>query len=82
MNLFPRRLLFYTTVWELFELPIATLAGAWIYGKKRSVSWRVASKGTSRISSPHQQRPQQTNRKFGMSPFCLIAKAGTFRFSG
>jgi len=31
MNLFPRRLFLYTTVWELFELPIATLVGAWIY---------------------------------------------------
>jgi hypothetical protein len=31
MHLFPRRLLFYTTLWELFELPIATLVGAWIY---------------------------------------------------
>jgi len=31
MNLFPRRLLFYAALWELFEFPIATLAGAWIY---------------------------------------------------
>ncbi|MGA2262233.1 MAG: hypothetical protein ABSH28_12435 [Acidobacteriota bacterium] len=31
IKLFPRRLLFYTTVWQFFELPIATLVGAWIY---------------------------------------------------
>ena len=31
MHLFPRRLLMYGMLWELFELPIATLAGAWIY---------------------------------------------------
>jgi hypothetical protein len=31
MNLFPRSLLFYGMLWELFEFPIATLAGAWIY---------------------------------------------------
>ena len=31
ISLFPRRLLFYTTVWQFFELPIATLVGAWIY---------------------------------------------------
>jgi hypothetical protein len=31
MHLFPRRLLFYATLWEFFEYPIATLAGAWIY---------------------------------------------------
>ena len=31
MGLFPRHLLLYTTAWELFELPIATLAGAWLY---------------------------------------------------
>jgi len=31
MHLFPRRLLLYTTAWEFFELPIATLFGAWLY---------------------------------------------------
>jgi len=31
LHLFPRRLLLYATVWEFFELPIAALAGAWIY---------------------------------------------------
>ena len=31
MHLFPSRLLVYATVWEFFELPIATLVGAWIY---------------------------------------------------
>jgi hypothetical protein len=31
MNLFPRRLLFYAVAWEFFELPIAAIAGAWIY---------------------------------------------------
>jgi apolipoprotein N-acyltransferase len=31
MHLFPSRLLLYGTVWELFEFPIAALAGAWIY---------------------------------------------------
>ena len=31
LGLFPRHLLLYTTAWELFEVPIATLAGAWIY---------------------------------------------------
>jgi len=30
-HLFPRRLLLYATLWELFEFPIATLIGAWIY---------------------------------------------------
>jgi hypothetical protein len=31
LHLFPRRLLFYSTVWGFFELPIAALAGAWLY---------------------------------------------------
>lgn len=31
MHLFPQRLLMYGVLWQLFELPIATLAGAWIY---------------------------------------------------
>ena len=31
MGLFPRHLLLFTVLWELFELPIATLAGAWVY---------------------------------------------------
>ena len=31
MHLFPRRLLFYGTVWQFFELPIAAVVGAWVY---------------------------------------------------
>ena len=31
LNLFPGRLLLYATIWEFFELPIAALAGAWVY---------------------------------------------------
>jgi hypothetical protein len=31
MQLFPRRLLFYGTLWGFFELPIAALIGAWVY---------------------------------------------------
>ncbi|MDA2938274.1 hypothetical protein MYX75_08440 [Acidobacteria bacterium AH-259-A15] len=31
MGLFPNRLLLIGIVWGLFELPIATLAGAWLY---------------------------------------------------
>jgi hypothetical protein len=31
MRLFPSRLLLYGTVWEFFELPIAAVAGAWVY---------------------------------------------------
>ncbi len=31
MQLFPRRMLFYTVLWEFFEMPIATLVGASIY---------------------------------------------------
>jgi hypothetical protein len=31
LHLFPRRLLFYGALWEFFEFPIATIAGAWIY---------------------------------------------------
>ena len=31
MNLFPRQLLLYGIVWEIFELPIAALAGGWVY---------------------------------------------------
>ena len=31
LNLFPGKLLFYSALWELFEFPIATLIGAWIY---------------------------------------------------
>ena len=34
MGLFPRHLLLYTAAWEFFEVPIATLAGAWIYREK------------------------------------------------
>lgn len=31
MNMFPARLLIYSMVWTFFELPIATLVGAWLY---------------------------------------------------
>jgi len=31
MHLFPRRLLLYSTVWQFFEMPIAAVAGAWLY---------------------------------------------------
>lgn len=31
MGLFPTSLLIIATVWGLFEVPIATVAGAWIY---------------------------------------------------
>jgi len=31
MQMLPRRLLFYGTLWGLFELPIAGLVGAWLY---------------------------------------------------
>lgn len=31
MNLFPRRLLLIAIAWELIEIPLATLAGAWLY---------------------------------------------------
>lgn len=31
MNLFPRKLIFIACVWAFFEIPIAALAGAWIY---------------------------------------------------
>jgi hypothetical protein len=31
MHLFPSTLLWYGMVWELFEFPIAAVAGAWIY---------------------------------------------------
>ncbi len=31
LKLFPRRLLFWGTVWGFFELPIAAVIGAWIY---------------------------------------------------
>ncbi len=31
LHLFPRRLLFYACLWELFEFPIAALIGCWIY---------------------------------------------------
>jgi len=31
MDLFPRNLLLLTVVWGFFELPIAALAGAWLY---------------------------------------------------
>jgi len=34
MNLFPRGLLFYSTLWCFFELPLAALAGAWLYREK------------------------------------------------
>jgi hypothetical protein len=31
MHLFPRRLLLYAVIWEFVQMPIAALAGAWIY---------------------------------------------------
>jgi hypothetical protein len=31
MNLFPRSLIMYATIWEFFEIPLAALAGAWVY---------------------------------------------------
>lgn len=31
LDMFPRRLLAMATIWEIFEIPIATLAGAWLY---------------------------------------------------
>ena len=31
LDIFPRRLLAIATAWELFEIPLATLAGAWLY---------------------------------------------------
>jgi len=31
MNLFPRDLFLYATLWGLFELPLAALAGSWLY---------------------------------------------------
>ncbi len=31
LHLFPRKLMLYACVWEFFELPIAALAGCWMY---------------------------------------------------
>jgi hypothetical protein len=31
MHLFPRRLLLYSVVWEFIQMPIAAIAGAWLY---------------------------------------------------
>ena len=31
VGLFPVRLLVITAVWDLFEMPIASVAGAWLY---------------------------------------------------
>jgi hypothetical protein len=31
MNLFPRELMYYSALWGFFELPIAAIAGAWLY---------------------------------------------------
>ncbi len=31
LHLFPRRLLLYACVWEFFELPLAAVAGCWLY---------------------------------------------------
>ncbi len=31
MNIFPHRLLVISMLWGLFEVPIATVAGAWLY---------------------------------------------------
>ena len=37
MQLFPRELLLYSTLWGLFELPLAALAGAWLYREMAAV---------------------------------------------
>jgi hypothetical protein len=34
LGLFPRDILLYSSLWGLFELPLAALAGAWIYQEK------------------------------------------------
>jgi hypothetical protein len=34
MQLFPGRMLLYSTLWSLFELLLAALAGAWLYQEK------------------------------------------------
>ena len=34
LQLFPRELLLYSTLWGLFELPLAALVGAWLYKEK------------------------------------------------
>ena len=31
LHLFPRRLLLYAVIWEFVQLPIAAIAGAWLY---------------------------------------------------
>jgi hypothetical protein len=31
MHLFPRRLLLYSVIWEFVQMPIAAVAGAWLY---------------------------------------------------
>ena len=31
MNLFPRNMMLIAVAWGLFEIPIAALAGAWLY---------------------------------------------------
>lgn len=36
LHLFPRRLLFYSMLWGLFELPLAALVGAWLYKEKET----------------------------------------------
>jgi len=34
LQLFPHELLLHSTLWGLFELPLAALAGAWLYREK------------------------------------------------
>lgn len=36
MQLFPQRLLLYGALWGLIELPVAALAGAWLYKEKEA----------------------------------------------
>ncbi len=43
LHLFPRRLLLYACVWEFFELPLASIAGCWLY-KEDSISGSDQSK--------------------------------------
>ena len=42
MNLFPRSLIFSGTLWGLFELPLAALAGAWLYKEQDTSSTATA----------------------------------------
>lgn len=44
MNLFPTSLLWISIVWTLFEYPLATVAGAWVY--REGVAQPVAAGAT------------------------------------